>query len=98
MFILDSLLVNGLRFVLDKVALAVEAEQDDEGAVRESLLDAQMQLDAGTISKRRYLAIERDAMARLNEIRRRRQGDTPDPTGAYRITGADVQIRDDTDA
>ena len=36
MFILDSLLVGGLRFVLDKVALAVDQEANDEGAIRES--------------------------------------------------------------
>ena len=38
-FLLDSLLIGGLRFVLDKVAKAADAEMDDEARLRENLLD-----------------------------------------------------------
>ena len=42
MFILDSLLIGGMRFVLDKVAAAVDTEMNDDTALREQLLAAQM--------------------------------------------------------
>ncbi len=42
MFILDSLLIGSLRFVLDKVVQAAEAEMQDDSALREQLLEAQM--------------------------------------------------------
>ena len=38
MFILDSLLIGSLRFVLDKVVQAAEAEAQDDSALREQLL------------------------------------------------------------
>ena len=65
MFILDSLLIGGLRFVLDKIAVAADAEQDAEPALRQRLLEAQMQLELGEISEREFAEIERDIFARL---------------------------------
>ena len=50
MFILDSLLVESLRFVLDKIVAAAEAEMQDDTALREQLLEAQMRLELGEIS------------------------------------------------
>ena len=50
MFILDSLLVGGIRFVLEKVVAAAEAEMQDDAALREQLLEAQMRLELGEIS------------------------------------------------
>ncbi len=52
MIILDTLLVGGLRFVLEKLAAAVEAELDDDDALREQLLAAQMRLELGEIEIR----------------------------------------------
>ena len=37
MFILDSLLIGSIRFVLDKVAAAAEAELNDDSVLREQL-------------------------------------------------------------
>ena len=37
MFILDSLLIGSLRFVLDKIVAAAEAESTDDSALRESI-------------------------------------------------------------
>ena len=51
MLIIDSLLVCGIRFVLDKVAAAVETEMNDDTALRERLLAAQMQLELGEMSQ-----------------------------------------------
>ena len=70
--ILDSLLIGGIRFVLDKIASAVEAEMNDEGGLREQLLAAQMQLELGEIDDGEFAAIESEVMARLREIREAR--------------------------
>jgi hypothetical protein len=74
MFILDSLLVGSLRFVLDKIVAAAEAELDDDSSLRERLLEAQMQLELGEISESAFAEIERDVLARIREIKRSRSG------------------------
>jgi hypothetical protein len=71
MFILDSALIGGLGFVLDKILAAAEAELHDDSALREQLLEAQMQLELGEISEKRFAKIERDLLARIREIRNR---------------------------
>ena len=45
MIIIDRLLVGGIRFVLDKLVEAAEAETNDDSALREELLAAQMKLE-----------------------------------------------------
>jgi hypothetical protein len=74
MFILDSLLIGSLRFVLDKIASAAEAEAEDDSSLREQLLEAQMQLELGEISEGEFAEIERDLLARIREIKGVRQG------------------------
>lgn len=69
MFILDSLLVGSLRFVLDKIVAAAEAETENDTSLREQLLEAQMQLELGEISEADFQAIERDVLARIREIK-----------------------------
>ena len=54
MFILDSILIGSLRFVLDKIVAAAEAEAFDDSALREQLLEAQMRLELGEISSTRF--------------------------------------------
>jgi len=71
MFILDSLFVGGLRFVLDKIVAAAEAEMQDDSALREQLLEAQMRLELGEITEAEFSAIERDVLARIREIKSR---------------------------
>jgi hypothetical protein len=73
MFILDSILVGGLRFVLDKIVAAAEAEAGDDTALREQLLEAQMRFELGEITADEFADIERDVLARLREIRDGRQ-------------------------
>jgi len=68
-FILDTLLIGSLRFVLDKVVAAAEAEMQDDSALREQLLEAQMQLELGELSEEEFGAIERDLLARIREIK-----------------------------
>jgi len=74
MLIIDSLLIGGIRFVLEKVAAAVEAEMNDDTALRERLLAAQMQVELGEMSQSEFEALEADILERLREIRERQRG------------------------
>ena len=77
MIILDTLLMGGLRFVLEKLAAAVEAELDDDDALREELLAAQMRLELGEIDDAEFRRVEADLLRQIAEIRERRRGDEP---------------------
>jgi gas vesicle protein GvpG len=94
-FILDSLLIDGLGFVFDKIRVAAEAEQDDDSHLREALLEGQARLESGELSEDEYAALERDILERLGESRRRRQGGG-EAIGS-RVTGVDVQFTGDDD-
>jgi hypothetical protein len=86
-----------LRFVFDKIAAAVDTELNDDTALREQLLAAQMRLELGEISQTEFDALEADVLARLREIRDRRQGAgaaTLSPED-YRITGIDASFEGD---
>ena len=97
MFLLDTMLIGGLRFVFDKIAAAVDTELNDDAALREQLLAAQMRMELGEMSQHEFEELEADILARLREIRDRRQG-----TGAatlspneYKITGIDATFEGD---
>ena len=90
MFILDSILIGSLRFVLDKVVAAAEAEMNDDTALRDQLLEAQMQLELGEITEEEFARIEADVLARIREIKRPQQGAlTMSPKD--KITGVDIE-------
>jgi hypothetical protein len=89
-FILDSLLVGSLRFVLDKIVAAAEAEAEDDSSLRERLLEAQMQLELGEISDEEFGEIERDVLARIREIKGSRPG-TLTMSSTDRISGVEVE-------
>ena len=74
MFILDSLLVSGLRWVLDTVKTAADADLEDDTALREELMAAEMRREMGEISDREFVEIEADLLARIRAIRERREG------------------------
>ena len=95
MFILDTLLIDGLGFVFDKIRVAAEAEQDDDSHLREALLDGQARLESGELSEDEYATIERDILERLGERRRRRQGGG-EAIGS-KVAGVDVQFTGDDD-
>jgi hypothetical protein len=94
MFILDSLLVGSLRFVLDKVVQAAEAEAQDDSALREQLLEAQMRLELGEITEDEFAVIERDVIAAIREIKGGRQGPIS-MSPQDRISGVDIESFDD---
>ena len=93
MFILDSLLIGSIRFVLEKVVAAAEAEAQDDTSLREQLLEAQMQLELGEISEEEFAGIERDLLARIRELKGPQHGAlTVSPSD--KITGVDVESYD----
>ena len=79
MIILDTLLIGGLRFVLGKIAQAVDSELNDESVLREELLAAQMRLELGEINEAEYARLERAIFARLRELHADRGEATPGP-------------------
>ena len=96
MFILDTLLIGSLRFVLDKVVAAAEAEMNDDSALRDQLLEAQMRLELGEISDEEFAEIERDVLLAIREIKGKQQGPismSPDD----KITGVDIQSYDESE-
>jgi hypothetical protein len=93
-FILDSLLVGSLRFVLDKIVAAAEAESENDSSLRERLLEAQMQLELGEISEAEFAGIERDVLARIREIKGSRPGAFT-MSSQDRIAGIDVESYED---
>ena len=94
MFILDTMLVGSLRFVLDKIVAAAEAEANDDSPLREQLLEAQMRLELGELSEDEFAQIERDVLARIREIRGDRDAVTmtsPD----VRVTGVEASVAEE---
>jgi hypothetical protein len=74
MFLLDSLMISGISWALKTVVTAAEAEMNDDTALREQLLAAEMQREMGEISDEDFAEIERDLLARIREIKERRDG------------------------
>ena len=74
MFLLDSLMIDGISWVLRTVTTAAEAEMNDDTALREQLLAAEMQRELGEITDEAFADIERDLLARIREIKERREG------------------------
>jgi Gas vesicle protein G len=74
MFILDSLFLSGFRWVLNTVVTAAEAEMNDDTALRERLLEAELRREMGEISDEEFVELEADVLARIREIKERREG------------------------
>ena len=85
MFLLDSLLIDGLKFVFGKLLQVAEAELNDDTVLRERLLDAQMRLELGELSMEEFTEIEHDVFERLREVRGGR-------TGAISMTSDDSSV------
>jgi len=88
MFILDRLLIGSLQFVLDKIAIAADRELNDEDALRDRLLTAQMRLELGEITEAAFREVEQMVVERLRAIREERQG----PPSGGRVRGATVEM------
>ena len=95
MFLLDSLLINGISFVLDKVATVADAELNNPERQRERLLEAQMKLESGEISEDEFAAVEADVFERIREIRARTQPEDAIVDDEHRIAGVEITVDDD---
>jgi hypothetical protein len=95
--VLDKLLVGGIKFVLGKVAAAVDAELNDDGHLREELLAAQMRLELGEITAEEFAGLEKEVLVRLREIRERQLGEAGQPMkpGEFKVTGVEATIHGD---
>jgi hypothetical protein len=91
--VLDTLLIGGIKFVLRRIAEAVDAQLNDVDTLRQELLAAQMRVELGEMSDAEFAEIEAALLARLREIqtRAREEGE------GVRITGVDVSVRDGVD-
>lgn len=79
MLIVDSLIISGVKFVLTRLAEAVEAEMYDETSLREELLAAQMKLELGEITDEEFVAIEEQVLAGMREVRARQKAARGEP-------------------
>ena len=61
--------VAGIRWTLGKVQRVVEEELVDDSAIKQELMELQMQLELGDIDDDEYAAGEARVMLRLREVR-----------------------------
>ena len=95
MFLLDSLLINGISFVLDKVAAIADAEVHDPERQRERLLEAQLKLETGEMTDEEFSAIESDVFERIREIKARTQPQDVVIDDEHRVAGVEITVDDD---
>ena len=94
MIVLDTLLIGGIKFVLRRIAEAVDAQLNDVDTLRQELLAAQMRVELGEMSDAEFAEIEGALLARLREIQETAREEGGD---AMRIAGVDVSVRDGVD-
>lgn len=96
MFLLDRLLVGGIRFVLDKLAQAADAELNDVDSLRTALLEVQMRRELEELPAEEAEALEAAILARLREIEQRRRAEAGSAQGPLppdaRIAGVEISF------
>jgi len=95
-FILDTLFIGGIKFVLRRVAEAVDAEMNDVDTLRQELLAAQMRVELGEMTEAEFAALEGEVVARMREIREAQEAEAG-ISGGMQITGIDVSLADDVE-
>ena len=97
MLIIDSLILSGVRFVLDKVAAAVDTELNDDSVLRERLLDAQMRVELGEMSQAEFDELEVEILARIREIKEHQRGGESAAISpkAMKVTGIEASFEGD---
>ena len=84
MLLIDDLLLSpiaGFKFILRTLARAAEEQYTDDAPIKERLLELQTQLEDGSITEEQYVEQEREVLAELREVQRRRMemaGVTPE--------------------
>jgi len=83
--------IAGIRWTLGKVQHVAEEQLTDDTAVKQELMELQMQLELGDIDDAEYLRREAELMQRLREIRewRERLG-RPTAGGPVRVARDDA--------
>lgn len=84
--------VAGIRWSLRKVQQVVEEELTDDSAVKQELMELQMQLELGDVDDEEYVRREAQLMARLRDVRawRERLGKSVSG-GPVRVSGDDEE-------
>ncbi len=78
--------VAGIRWTLGKVQQVAEEELTDDSAVKQALMELQMQLELGDIDDAEYVRREAELMQRLREVRAwREQLGRPTSGGPVRV-------------
>jgi hypothetical protein len=95
MFLLDSLLIDGLKFVMNKLLQIAEQELNDDSVLRERLLDAQMRLELGELSMEEFTEIGQDVFARLREIRGGHTGAISMTSNDSSVTAVEIESADE---
>jgi hypothetical protein len=62
----------GIKYCIEKVIEYAEYETNDEGLVREQLLELQIELEEGRVSEDEYAEREAVIFARMRELREQR--------------------------
>jgi hypothetical protein len=94
MFLLDSLLVGGIRFVLEKVATVADQEMNDPERQQERLLEAQLKLESGEIDETQFAAIEADVFKAIRDIKARTGPAGTIVDAEHRVAGVDIIVDD----
>jgi uncharacterized membrane protein len=72
MFLLDDILlapVKGIVWLGEKIDEVIKAEEQDEGRLKDTLLELQMRLELGQISEEEYRRQEAVLLERLEAVR-----------------------------
>jgi Gas vesicle protein G len=94
-FVIDSLLVDGIRSVLDKIATVADQEIHNPERQRERLLEAQLKLESGEIDEAEFAAIEADVFQRIREINASSQRAATVVDDEHRVTGVEIDVQDE---
>jgi hypothetical protein len=95
-FILDSLLIGGIKFTLEKLLAVAEQELDNPDALHQQLLEAQMDLEEGRIDDERFAEIEADLLARIRELKSAEQ--TGGIADASSFEDIEIEVSSDDDS
>jgi hypothetical protein len=79
--------IAGIRWSLRQVAQVVDEELTDDSAIRQEMMELQMQVELGEVDDAEYVRREAEIMARLREVRawRERLGKAV-PGGPVRVS------------
>ena len=88
------MLTSFIGWGIRTVTAAAEAEMDDDGALREQLLEAEMRRESGEITDEQFEEIEADLLSRIREIGSGGRGSDPLTLGGAQP----IDLSGDTDA